>query len=470
MKIVFIKHLYFDQITEKVLITFFTLSKNIFYNNLWFRHSRRNNFFMKVLGIITEYNPFHNGHKYHIEQSKVITDCDAVVCVMSGNFIQRGEPALINKFARAEIALQNGVDLVIELPLPFAMSSAESFGFGAVKILDSIGIIDCISFGSEQGDIESLKLISDILANEPDEYKAELKKQLALGLSFPVCRQKAIEKYMKHYSVLEPKVNLSTILETSNNILAIEYLKALNRLKSSIKPYTIKRIANQYNSPDFTGDISSATAIRNSIFSMDNQQTSLLCCNTVQAIPDISKTIIETEFKEGRGPINIKSFENILLAFLRYTSIKKLGELPNVSEGLEYRIKKAAEISGNIDDLLSNICSKRYPQTRIQRILLSLLASITKHDMDLFMQNGGPQYARVLGFNKVGRELLSKMKKSSLLPIITRPADYKSSCNKLITRMLEIEAQATDLYVLGYKNPANRKSGQEYTQNIIILN
>ncbi len=424
---------------------------------------------MRVLGIVTEYNPFHNGHKYHIEESKAITGCDTVVCVMSGNFIQRGEPALINKFARAEIALQSGVDLVIELPLPYAMSSAEAFGFGAVKILDSIGVVDCISFGSEHGNIDSLVSIADILTKEPDEYKAELKKQLSLGLSFPVCRQKAIEKYIEYYSSKKSKVHLSSLLETSNNILGIEYLKALNRLKSTIKPYTIERVANQYNSPSFTGDISSATAIRNSIFNIYEEQAQQLCNNTVQAIPDVAKTIIEKEFKEGRGPVNINAYENILLAFLRYTSTEKLGEISGISEGLEYRIKKAADASGNIDSLLSNICTKRYTKTRLQRILFSLLAGVRKDDMELFQQYGGPQYARILGFNKRGRELLSKMKKSSVLPIITKPVDYKSSCNRLLTRMLEIEAQATDLYVLGYKNPAFRKAGQEYTQNIVIF-
>lgn len=428
---------------------------------------------MKVLGIITEYNPFHNGHKYHIEQSKKMTGCDAVVCVMSGNFIQRGEPAIINKFARSNIALHNGVDLVIELPLPFAMSSAETFGFGAIKILDSIGVIDCVSFGSEQGDIDSLKFIADILANEPNEYKAELKKQLSLGLSFPVCRQNAIEKYLEIHSNIKRSFNLSTLLETSNNILGIEYLKALNRLNSSIKPYTIKRISNQYNSPELTGDVSSATAIRNDIFSKHKQEPSnqipTLCYDTAQSIPDTAKAVIENEFIDGRGPINIKDYERILLALLRIISQEKLAQITGISEGLEYRIKKAADLSVNFDSLLSNICTKRYTQTRIQRILFSMLAGVTKHDMDLFMQYGGPQYARILGFNKTGRELLSKMKRNSTLPIITKPIDFKKDCNKLLTRMLEIEAQATDLYVLGYKNPVFRKAGQEYTQNVVIL-
>ncbi|PYG87610.1 putative nucleotidyltransferase [Ruminiclostridium sufflavum DSM 19573] len=423
---------------------------------------------MKVLGIIAEYNPFHNGHKYHLEQSKELTGCDAVVCAMSGNFIQRGEPAVINKFARADIALQNGVDLVIELPLPFAMSSAESFAFGAVKLLDSIGIVDCISFGSEQGDLEALEFISDILVNEPAEYKAELKKQLSLGLSFPVCRQRAVCKYMENKPAANFSAALPTVLETSNNILGIEYLKALKRLKSNIRPYTVERIANLYNSKAFTGNISSATAIRNSICSADALNTPSLCSNAAQAVPDISKTVIEKEFNEGRGPVNIYKYENILLALIRNTDICKLGKIAGISEGLEYRIKKAAELSGSFEELLSKIGTKRYTKTRIQRILLSLTAGITKRDTELFMQYGGPQYARILGFNKTGRELLSRMKRTSILPVITKPAAFKNSCNGLLARMLEIEAQSTDIYVLGYSNSSCRKAGQEYTKNMII--
>lgn len=418
---------------------------------------------MKVLGIVAEYNPFHNGHIYHIEKSKALTGCDAVVCVMSGNFIQRGEPAVINKFARTEAALKNGADLIIELPVPFAMSSAETFGFGAVKILDSIGIIDCISFGSEHGDITTLKTISDILVAEPFEYKEELKKQLDNGLSFPVCRQIAIKKYLDLNGNESSSNGLSAILETSNNILAIEYLKAIIRLKSPIKPYTIERISNKYNSTDLTGSISSATSIRNSIQAEESLQP-----DATKAIPLQTEQALQREFSQGRGPISIYSYENIIFALLRQITVEKLSQIPDVSEGLEYRIKTAAENSGSLDELLSNICTKRYTRTRIQRILFSMLTGITKSDMEMFMKYGGPQYARILGFNSIGRELLSKMKRNSCLPIITKPSNYKKSCNKLLVRMLEIESQSTDLYVLGYKNPTFRKAGQEFTQNIIV--
>ncbi len=448
---------------------------------------------MKVLGIVVEYNPFHNGHIHHIGKSKEVTGCDAVVCIMSGNFIQRGEPAIINKFARAEMALNFGADLVIELPHPYAMSSAESFSYGAVKILDGIGIVDSISFGSEHGNIDELNFIAEILAEEPEAYKLELKKQLELGHSYPVCRQKALKKYLQDANILQGKSpsclsDISELLETSNNILGIEYLKALKKLKSSITPYTIERVSNSYNSIELTGTISSATAIRKSIveglgaaegletvealsvsphaFKKNKIEIPQL---TAQTLPPASKTIIEREFSLGKGPNSIKTYQDIIFSLVRRMKPEQLRELPDVTEGLEYRIKYAGENSGTFEELLENICTKRYPQTRIQRILFSLLTGLTKKDNELFWKYGGPQYARILGFNKTGRLLLSEMKKISSIPVITKTADFKNSCNKLLTRMLEIEAQATDMYVLGYKNPAYRKAGQEFTQNLVIL-
>lgn len=421
---------------------------------------------MKVLGIVVEYNPFHNGHIYHIGKSKEVTGCDAVVCIMSGNFIQRGEPAIINKFARAEMALNCGADLVIELPHPYAMSSAESFSYGAVKILDGIGIVNSISFGSEHGNIDELNFIAGILAEEPEAYKLELKKQLELGHSYPICRQKALKKYLLDTNLIQSKSpcclsDISELLETSNNVLGIEYLKALQKLKSSITPYTIERVSNSYNSTELTGTISSATAIRKNIVEFPEL--------TTQTLPPASKAIIEREFFQGRGPNSLKNYQEIILSFVRRMKPEQLRELPDVSEGLEYRIKYAGENSGTLEELLENICTKRYTQTRIQRILFSLLTGLTKKDNELFMEYEGPQYARVLGFNKTGRLLLSEMKKISSIPVITKTADFKNSCNKLLSRMLEIEAQATDMYVLGYKNPAYRKAGQEFTQNLVIL-
>lgn len=211
-----------------------------------------------VLGIIAEYNPFHNGHLYHILKSKEITNDDYVVAVIGGNFTQRGEASLIDKWTKAEMAIANGVDLVVELPCLYSISSAENFADGAIKILNSLKIIDHLSFGAETNQINKLNIIANLLFNEPKEFKKLLSNELNTGISFPKAREKAICKYLNDNSYL-------SILHEPNNILAIEYLKALKKYKSKIEPILIKRKNAGYLNSDYTGTISSATAIRNLI-------------------------------------------------------------------------------------------------------------------------------------------------------------------------------------------------------------
>jgi len=415
---------------------------------------------MKVLGIITEYNPMHKGHVYHLNESKRITGSDYVVCVMSGNFIQRGEPAIINKWARAKCALLSGVDLVIELPLVFAMSSAEYFAFGAVKLLDSLNVVDCISFGSESGELKDIETISEILVNEPSEFKEILKSCITAGYSFPSAREKALKKYITE--VLRKDIP-DSIVSTPNNILGIEYMKALKKLNSTIRPYTIKRLNNQYNTPHLTGEISSATAIRNYIFSGKNLYTT----EVKNSLPETSYKILIDEYESGRAPLSSANFDLIMLSNLRRMKLSDIAKLPYVVEGLEYKIKECAENCGTIQELISSIKSRRYTATRIQRILYHSLTGLTSQELNTFMENGGPQYIRVLGFNDKGRNLLSAIREKCTLPLVTKTADLKKSNNILAARMLEIEATATDTYVLGYANSLWRKAGQEYTQNVI---
>jgi cytidyltransferase-like protein len=425
--------------------------------------SRESNI-MKVLGIVVEYNPFHNGHLYHIERSKKICDADFTICVMSSNFIQRGEPSLVNKWARTRMALVSGVDLVIELPVIYSMSSAEYFAYGAVKLLDSLGIVDCLCFGSESGEIDILSQAANILVSEPHDFKKLLKSYLKKGMSFPSSREAALKDYIgKGSDLCSESVNT---LESPNNILGIEYLKALKRLNSRIEPATISRFISSYNNGYLTGKISSATSIRKHL---SGYQTEGISADASLALPSTSIEILIKEFKEGRGPISVYSFENIILSLIRRMSAEQIKLTPYVSEGLENRIKTAADNSGTFDELLSEICTKRYPKTRIQRILFNLLIGISKEDFDLFNKSIGPQYIRILGFNTKGRQLLQRLGKLATLPIITKTADYKNSCNPLLKRMLQIEARATDLYVLSYSEPKYRKSGQDFTQNIVII-
>ncbi|MCX7841588.1 MAG: nucleotidyltransferase [Clostridia bacterium] len=415
---------------------------------------------MKVLGLIVEYNPFHNGHLYHLQESKKLSGADCVICVMSGNFIQRGEPSIVNKWARARMALCSGADLVIELPFPYAMSSAEYFAFGAVKILDSLGIVNYVCFGSEHGSIDDLKDIAQVFVDEPHEYRSALQNELNKGLSFPAARENALTRYLS--------CKKSPVSFSSNNILGIEYLKALIKLKSDITPLTIARVGNTYNQEQLSGEISSATAIRKHIDREIKEIKPLPFSLQLPAIPQESSAILEEEFKSGRGPVFSYHFELLILSMLRKMKASDLKQLPFVSEGLENRIKEASGNTGSLNELLESISTKRYTRTRIQRILFNTLTGMTQKLFDDFNNNGGPQYIRVLGFNQKGRTLLSLMSKSACLPVIIKAADFKNSCNPLLGKMLELEALATDLYVLGYSNPQYRKAGQEFTQNLVI--
>jgi len=378
---------------------------------------------------------------------------------MSGNYIQRGEPAVVNKWARAKMALQCGVDLVIELPVPYAMSSAEFFAYGAVKILNDIGVVDYLCFGSESADMETFNLIADILINEPESYKNTLKQELDKGISFPSAREAALKDFLSGKGI-----NISdfeAVISSSNNILGIEYIKALKRLKSRITPLSIKRINNSYNSEEITGNISSATSIRKLIQTGSSQLDAVMPAQCLK--------ILEEEFNAGRGPIYPNTYELLILSNIRRMTKEELRRLPYVSEGMENRIKDAAETSGTLNELIDKICTKRYTRTRVQRILTSIMTGLTSDEFDNFNKFGGPQYARVLGLNNKGRQILSRMNKISHLPIITKSADFTNSCNPLLRKMLKIESFATDMYVLGYPNPHHRKAGQEFTQNVVVI-
>lgn len=405
---------------------------------------------MSVTGIIVEYNPFHNGHIYHLRKTKNITGCNYTIAVISGNFVQRGEPAVLNKWARTKMGLQAGIDLIIELPFLYCNCSAEGFAFGAVSILNSLGIVDNICFGSESNNIDLLKFIANILVDEPDKYKELLKRNLALGVSYPAARQKSLINYILDRKIINVNPEeLDNILKSSNNILAIEYLKSLHRLSSNIKAFSIERKINNYNDTLLTGTISSATAIRNNI------QSDLI----KNSIPKFSGEILDEEIHMGRGPITLNDFSDMILYKLRHSSISDIGKLADVGEGLEFKIKRASEDCTNLKELIYSIKNKRYTVTRIQRILINSLFNITK---DIQVQAKLPvNYIRVLGFNENGRKLLKQIKRCCQLPIITNPSikDYN---------LLKFDILATDTYVLGYKKNEHKQAHQDLKIHPII--
>ena len=404
---------------------------------------------MSVLGIVAEYNPFHNGHMYHLNESKKLVNADYTVCVMSGNFMQRGDAAIVDKWSRTDMALANGVDLVIELPAVYSISSAENFAYGSMSILDKLGLVDYVSFGSEVGDLEILNSIAEILCTEPKEYVSLLNHELAKGVSFPKAREKALLMYLNDIR------KYANVLSNPNNILGIEYLKALKKLKSNMEPITIKRKNADYNSTSIVNGFASSTAIRKIIKKPDVLS---------KAVPEETFSIIQDKIKHGQIVQGLATYEKEIIYKLRTAPLEYIADLPDVSEGLEHAIKNAANSCNNILDLISFVKSKRYTQTRIQRILLYALLDITKQDMELSKK--GIPYIRVLGMNEKGKQLVSKMASNKKLNIITSPKKFMdSNNNKIAKNIFAKDILATNIYTLGYEYES--LSNLDYTTPLI---
>ena len=408
----------------------------------------------RVLGIIAEYNPFHNGHLYHIAKSKQETGAQYVVAVISGNFVQRGNTSIVNKWTKARMALLNGADLVIELPTVYSISSAENFAEGAIKILNSLGIVDTLSFGMEAKDIATLNNIANVLYNEPKEYVTILSHELKKGNSFPKARENALMMYLNDIK------RYANVMAGSNNILAIEYLKALKRTKSMINPIGIKREKVLYNDKYIVDEFASATAIRKMLITKQLGDIS-------KVMPRNSYLLLGEELKKGHYVIDISRFEKEIIYNLRKMSLEDISKLPDVSEGLENSIKNAADSCNTIEELVNIVKTKRFTQTRIQRILLYSLLGITKKQMDISRKT--MPYVRVLGFNNKGKELISEMMRlNPKLNVVTSVKKYIDTvANRNLKEMIETDILATNIYTLGYYSDSY--SNLDYTNKIEIL-
>ena len=406
-----------------------------------------------VVAIIGEYNPFHNGHAYHIQKTKEITDADYVIAIISGSFVQRGNVSLIDKWSKADMALCNGVDLVIELPTVYSISSAENFAYGAIKILNSLKVVDTLSFGSEFCDLEVLEKITDVLTNEPPEFKTLLEHELSKGLSFPKARENALLMYLNDIR------KYANILSSPNNILAIEYLKALKKTKSKMNPLAIKRVNVGYNDLEPKNNFASATAIRKKI--IDNTPAGIS-----KLMPSSSYKILYNSIKKGHYVKDITTFEKEILYSLRRMYTDEIAELPDVVEGLENSIQDAADSCNTLSEFMNIVKTKRYTSTRIQRILLYALLGITKEDMKSSYKIN--PYVRVLGMNNKGKELLSIISRSNpKLNVITSVKKFiDSNPNKELQKMLDIDINATNIYTLGYEKDS--WANLDFTHNMII--
>ena len=414
---------------------------------------------MKVLGLVTEYNPFHFGHKYHLEHSKALTGAEYSISIMSGSFVQRGEPSLVDKWTKAKMAIDNGVDLVIELPFIFASQSAELFAYGSLCLLDSLNIVDYLSFGSELGDLHYLKAIADILVEEPSSYKKSLKEYLNLGNSYPVSRSNAIVDY---YNSLYSNVDtnkLQDVLKNPNNILAIEYLKALKVLNSSIEPVTIKRIGSAYGECSLNNKISSATGIRHALFSKE--------ISSIKGyVPDNTFHYLIDYINKYNKFNTLDNYSQTIHYLLNIDTKNILKDIIDVETGLENRIVNASSIYKNSLDLVDEILTKRYTRTRIQRILVHLIMNLTEKNFRE-LSHHYPNYIRVLGANDKGIYLLKNIKEKSNIPIITKFAHYTKYNNPYLDRIINFDKRATDLFFLGLKGNIDYMDMDFYTSPYI---
>ena len=400
---------------------------------------------LSVIGIVGEYNPFHYGHMHHITETKKLMgeDCP-VVCAMSGDFIQRGEAAVYSKFARAEAAVRSGVDLVLELPLPWVLSSAEGFARGAVGMLGATGVVTHLSFGSECGEVEVLETIAKTLIDPL--IGADIRAELASdeGIAFAAARQRAVAKRLGE---------MSCQLETPNNILAVEYIKAIYNLGLNLKPVTIQRFGSGHDELSGEG-YKSAAEIRRMISGGKDIASEL---------PESAYAVYRREEKLGRGPVTPESLESAIISRLRMLPDKAYAALPDTGEGLHNRIARAAKEECSLDAILAAGKSKRYALSRIRRIIMCAALGISAQ-----MSAETPPYARVLAANSRGCSLLRDMGEKSRIPVITKPAEVKS-CGDECRGLFELGSAAHDLYVLGYAARGERKGGADWRTSPKIM-
>ena len=399
----------------------------------------------KRIGIIAEYNPFHNGHLYQIQKAKELTGADAVIAVMSGNFTQRGETSLINKFEKTKIALQNEVDIVIELPTIYSISSAENFALGGIKILNEIGNIDYLVFGIEEDNLQELQAIADVLVNENDEFKRTIKEELDKGNSYPKAREIALKKVLL-------SENVEDIIQKPNNILAIEYLKALKITNSRIKPFAIKRKNSMHHDKNINENYASGTYIRKLFIENNFDEIS-------KVVPKYTYEKLLELKSHGTYVTSINDFSDIVIYKIRMMTKEEISQIADVNEGLENSIKLASTTCKTIDEIIDKVSTKRYTKTRISRILTYILLDITKSDMEQ-SKNNDP-YIRVLGINKQCEEILSTINDSKLITSLKKFEENNGE-----NQLLNTDKKATEIYTIKYQKSV--QANLDYTSKFII--
>ncbi|MGM0863656.1 MAG: nucleotidyltransferase [Bacillota bacterium] len=403
---------------------------------------------MKATGVVVEYNPFHNGHLHHLRETRIASGADVVVAVMSGHFLQRGEPALVSKWSRTRMALEAGVDVVIELPYCFATQHAEIFSRGAISLLDSIGC-ESFCFGSEDGDIDTFEKTVVFIEANRERYNTYISGFIRDGMSYPSALAKAFQTLGNGDSVID--------LSKPNNILGFHYMEARNQIHSSLKAYTITREAAGYHDQHFSSpSIASATSIRKNIFSNEGGH------KIDSYLPPTSVDQLTQYQLEYGGFHRWENYWTILQYKLLSSSKEELKDIYEIEEGIENRMMECVKTSTSFEEFMTKLKTKRYTWTRLQRMLLHILTNTRKEEMRC--RHFSPSYIRLLGMNKMGRDFLHSKKKEMPLPLISKLSSANQSD-------IELDVRAAEIFSLGLKNAAARKKllHQEWSQPPVMI-
>jgi predicted nucleotidyltransferase len=404
---------------------------------------------MNAVGVIVEYNPFHNGHGYHLEASKLAAHADVVIAVMSGNFLQRGEPALVSKWYRTKMALLNGVDIVFELPYAFAVQKAETFAKGAVSILDA-ACCESLCFGSESGDISAFNQTIQFLKEKKVPFEEHIHQFIKTGISYPKALSLAYHQLGDASKYLD--------LAKPNNILGLEYIKAIRQQRSTLQPLTVARKSADYHDEHFTSEtIASATSIRKAIFTTDDTQA-----NIDQYVPSATSLLLSEYRRHYQTFHSWENYWSYLQFRLLHSSPDELKEIYEVEEGLENRLLTAALVSSSFQEFMQKLKTKRYTWTRLQRVCVHILTNTKKSDMAILSEKGAA-YLRLLGMSTKGKEYLNKRKKDFHLPLVSKLSSFKE-------REIQLDLKAARIYSLGVPNSVkNDLISQEFKQPPIFV-
>lgn len=399
---------------------------------------------MKTAGIIAEYNPFHNGHAYQLREIKKHTGADYVVIAMSGDYVQRGEPAILDKYTRTQMALENGADLVLELPVGIATASAEAFAHGGVELLAATGVIDYLGFGAETDDLPMLTELAHILNEEPEAYRTALRQALSDGQSFPAARAEAVAKYISGRPASEDASKTTAILSQPNNILAIEYLKALEQVNPSpITPILIPRIGDSYHTADARSDYASATAVRRLLYNQSgNRPVNTGSCLTA-LLPASCMELLNSYSFTSRFLCADDLSELLGYCLLLYRT-EGYETFADVSSDLSSRIRRLKDHYQNFTQFAELLKTRELTFTRISRALLHIVLDIKKEDTVIGSHT--VPYLRILGFRQDAAPLLHEIKKRTALPILSKMADAPSLLDDPAMRILNKEIFVSDLY------------------------